>query len=53
LYDMSSQERRRSPLFVGKPFEALYDLKTLTPKNEELDLYNAARKAVEELGLTL
>ncbi len=35
----------------GKSFDELYDLKTLEPKKEYLDIYNKVRGELEDLGL--
>ena len=53
LYNLPIKERKKSHLFIGKPFEELYDMKTLRPKDEELRLYEMAKKSVVESGLHL
>ena len=37
----------------GRSFEESYDVTTLKPKNEHLELYEAMRKEVADLGLAL
>jgi methylamine--corrinoid protein Co-methyltransferase len=36
---------------LGKPFNELYDLKTITPKQEWQDCYRQAKETLSKLGL--
>jgi len=35
----------------GKKFQECYDLKTLSPSKEYLDLYNKVKREIEDLGI--
>jgi len=37
---------------VGKPFEECYNVQTLTPKEEYVELYSEAKKEMENLGVS-
>ncbi|MDW5555143.1 monomethylamine:corrinoid methyltransferase, partial [Methanosarcina sp.] len=36
---------------AGKTFQECYDVKTVTPTDEYMQVYDGARKKLEELGL--
>lgn len=48
---MSKYEDKLSAAPQGKSFEELYDLKTLTPKRDYLEIYFKVKRELENLGL--
>ena len=48
---LSKYEDKTSSAPQGKSFEELYDLKTVQPKKEYLEIYWKVKKELEDLGL--